>query len=227
MNQAQIQSLCRLLLNTASGAILAYTASKSQPAKDLAGFLANFVTGPDALALAMSVVAWLWGHVTHSASTPTDAGKGGPLALVAALAAAGFMFTGCQSPALQSGGAYAPAQVVTNLSGTVTTNATSAPDLGLYFADQAYKLAYDTVDGVLKFEYDNRADLATKFPQLKPALDKIRPTVKDIDYRWAVARSIYKQNPTPDGLSQIQNILAEISRLVPVVNAQLTATINP
>src|SRR5882724_1373057 len=54
--------------------------------------------------------------------------------------------TGCVNK-LEPGGAYAPITISTNADGTTITNATQAPDMGLYFADAAYKTAYDLVDG--------------------------------------------------------------------------------
>jgi len=107
MNNNQIASLVRLLLNTLSGAILAWTASKSQPAKDLAGYLVQFINGPDALALVCSGVAWLWGHLTHSAPNPTGGGsKTGGVGLLVSLGVASVLLlsglTGCQTTAQQA-----------------------------------------------------------------------------------------------------------------------------
>jgi len=106
MNNDQIKSLVRLLLNTASGAIIAWSASKSQSAKDTGQFLANFINGPDALALGMTAVAWIWGHLAHSngpetpqptsAPPPKSTGSGGTLGLWLSLGAlAGLMVAGC------------------------------------------------------------------------------------------------------------------------------------
>ena len=163
-----------------------------------------------------------------SASSSSDAPSktGGTLNLLLALSvmsASFFLLTGCQSPRLEAGGAYAPAIVTTNMDGTVTTMPTAAPDMPLFVADSAYKLAYDAVDGVLLFEYNNRAELQQKFPKLKPALDKIRPEVWDVEVRWAKARKAYLASPTPAGLSQLQTMLGELQRLVPVAQAALAS----
>jgi hypothetical protein len=135
--------------------------------------------------------------------------------LISALLIAG-MEAGCTTQ-LENGGAYAPG---TNSASGVFVP-TQAPDPALYVADASYRLAYDAIDGVLKFERDNRAEVAKLSPKVKPALDAIRPTVKDIDHRWALARAAYKVNPIPANLSTLQNVLAEIQRLVPVVQSQL------
>jgi len=119
-------------------------------------------------------------------------------------------FTGCKSPNLEPGGAYNPSP------------ATLAPEQALYVTDAAYHLAYDAVDQVLLFEMNNRAQLQAVSPKIKTALDGIRPTAADIDHRWAMARAAYKASPTAANLTVIQKILAEIQRLVPVVQAQLT-----
>jgi len=119
---------------------------------------------------------------------------------------------GCKSH-LEAGGAYA--QVTTNADGT--TNVVS--DLPFEIADQSYKTAYDIVDGVLAYERNNRPALLAISPKFKSDLDKIRPTVKDVDHRWAVARQAYKMGPSPTGLQDIAGILAEFQRLVPVALA--------
>lgn len=105
MNNDQIKSFVRLLLNTASGAILAWSASKSQSAKDTAGVLASFVNGPDALALVMTAVAWLWGHFTHADAPGTPqptspppaktTGSGGTLGVLLVLGLLGSLLYGC------------------------------------------------------------------------------------------------------------------------------------
>lgn len=130
------------------------------------------------------------------------------IGLLAMLAA----FTGCHSVQLESGGAYNPSPT------------TLAPEQALYVSDAAYKLSYDAVDAVLLFERNNRAQLQAVSTKIKTALDGIRPTVVDIDHRWALARQVYKANPTPANLTVVQNILAEIQRLVPVAQSQLTIT---
>jgi hypothetical protein len=127
------------------------------------------------------------------------------------------MAAGCKNTQLESGGAYAPA--VTNAAGQVTP--ATQPEQALYVSDAAYKLAFDTVIGVMNFERDNREDLKKISPQIKTSLDKIRPTVAEINHRWALARKAYKANPTPAGLSTVQGVVAEIVRLVPVVQAEL------
>lgn len=99
----------------------------------------------------------------------------------------------------------------------------------LFVTDEAYKLAYTTVQSVFAFERDNRAAVNAISPQIKLALDKARPDAVDINLRWAKARQVYKQAPTPDGLVTIQGILQEIQILVPIVQeaiAPVYSTLN-
>lgn len=109
---------------------------------------------------------------------------------------------GCKTPKLESGGAY-------------------NGDLNLALADASYKFTYETTLAIFKFEMDNRAELLKISPAIKANLDKLRPQVVAVDKRWAIARRAYKANPTPDGLTKLQSILAEIQRLLPVVQAEL------
>ena len=142
-----------------------------------------------------------------------------PWNIIYALALAALVIgsAGCKTPRLEPGGAYAP----TNSVGAVLYN-----DLGLALADSSYKFAYETTLGVLKFEKDNRANLFALSPKIaldvKHALDKVRAQVWEIDKRWAMARKAYRAAPTPAGLSALQTILTEITRLLPVVQSQIT-----
>lgn len=133
-------------------------------------------------------------------------------AFVSSLIALVWFAVGCKSPHLETGGLYAP----TNAAGQVVYN-----DLGLALADGSYKLAYETVSAIFKFERDNRAAIWALSPQVKKTLDKARTEAVDIDRRWAEARKLYKAKPTPAGLSAIQGVLLEIQRLIPVAQAQL------
>jgi len=132
------------------------------------------------------------------------------------IAVAAMLLVGCHGvPRLQSGGAYAGN---TNVASGV---ALTAPQPDLYIADAAYKLAYDAIFGVMKFERDNRDELLKLSPAIKQGLDKIRLKVVDIEWRWATARESYKRNPIPPNLSTVRLILLEIQRLVPVAQAEL------
>lgn len=124
---------------------------------------------------------------------------------------------GCKTPDLEFGGAYNPS--ITNEVGEVL--AVAAPESALFIADSSYKFAYETIFAVMKFERDNRAEIQKLSPQVKVELDKLRPKIVEIDRRWALARLAYKVNPTPNELSTLKRIVAEISRLVPVVQSQL------
>ncbi len=96
MNANQFSSTIRMILNLLAGFIVASTASKSQPSKDFAGVLVNFINGPDALAVCLGAVSWIWGMVTHSGTPPPPAGTGGPrAALLLCLVLPSLVFTGC------------------------------------------------------------------------------------------------------------------------------------
>lgn len=143
-----------------------------------------------------------------------------PLVALMMAAVAMLALAGC-GKTLEPGGAYAPA--TTNADGTLV--ATQKADMALFVADSSYKLAYDAVDAVFKFERNNRAQLATISPKIKLTLDQYRATAVDIDRRWALARQAYKANSIPANLSTLQDVLAEVQRLVPVVQSQLTPAI--
>ena len=128
---------------------------------------------------------------------------------VAVLALALTAFVGCKTPTLETGGAYAP---------TATT-----ANMPLYVADVAYKVAYDSVNAVFKIEYDNRAVLWQTSPKIKATLDGIRPQAWDAHVRWAAARKVYDLNPTPEGLSTLQTILANMQTLSTAAQAAIAA----
>lgn len=133
---------------------------------------------------------------------------------LAALLLAMFVFAGatCRQGRLEPGGVYAP----TNDLGQVVY-----ADTGLALADASFKLAYETVTAVLKFERDNRVTIWALSPEIKKSLDKVRAEGVLIERRWYEARALYKKNPTPAGLTTLQTILAEIQRLVPVAQQQI------
>lgn len=134
-----------------------------------------------------------------------------PLMLLIGVLSVG-MLSGCKTPKLEPGGVYAP----TNAVGVVIYN-----DLGLALADASYKFTYETALSVFAFERDNRLAIWALSPDVKHALDAIRPKVVEVDRRWAQARKLYKANPTPAGLNVLQTILAEAQRLLEVARQQV------
>jgi hypothetical protein len=123
---------------------------------------------------------------------------------------------GCKTN-LEVGGVYAP----TNSVGQVIYN-----DQGLFLADATWKFSYEAMLSVFQFERDNRIALWGISPTIKHKLDSWRPAVVDIRKRWAESRHLYKQNPTPAGLSTLQGILSELNRLLPVVQAQIDPAVH-
>jgi len=137
------------------------------------------------------------------------------MAVVAVVAS--LVVVGCSSTKLESGGAYAPVDV--------SGNAIVKPDPAFYVIDAAYAVAYATVDGVFKFEQDNRLFLWQVSPNFKQALDKIRPEAVKVRDDYARCRLAYKANPVPANLTQLQTALARVQQLTATAAALLpTAT---
>lgn len=111
-------------------------------------------------------------------------------------------FTACNKSTLAPGGAY----VVNN-----------QPDMAFFVADAAYQIAYNTVDAGFTFEQKNRAYLWSISPNIKQSLDKIRPDAVKFNQDYLKARAVYMSNPTPAGLTGIQQILGKMQQLVSVV----------
>lgn len=139
------------------------------------------------------------------------------------LAMVAIAFSGCKSPTLEPGGAYNPA--TTNADGTLTP--TGTPMTTMFVADAAYRLAYDAVDQVLLFELNNRAQLQAVSPQIKIALDSLRPKVADIDHRWAITRAAYLASPTAVNLTAFNGVVGEMKALVPQAQAQMVVAPQP
>lgn len=115
------------------------------------------------------------------------------------------LFTACQSARLESGGAYAPAGQVA--------------DMQFYQIDAAYDLAYSSIDGVFKFERDNREALWKLAPNIKHTLDSIRPQAWDANVEYLKARAVYIANPVPANLTPLQTALAKIKQLLITANS--------
>jgi hypothetical protein len=88
------------------------------------------------------------------------------------------------------------------------------PDMAFFAADGAYQVAYNTVDAVFTFEQKNRAYLWSISPQIKKTLDSIRPQAVKANQEYLIARTTYMSNPTPAGLTGVQQVLAKMQQLV-------------
>lgn len=142
-----------------------------------------------------------------------------------ALLAVGFV--ACKSSSLAPGGAYAPYQ--TNGIGsnvTVTVNA----DMALYDSDLAFQTAYKTLDTLFQFELNNRQFLWNLSPSIKHTLDRIRPEAWTAVQEYTAARTAYIANPTPSGLTGVNQVVAKVQQLLiaatAAIGTQTTAGTN-
>ena len=126
-----------------------------------------------------------------------------------------FCWEGCKSGKLEGGGFYAPNS--TNAAGIATAH----PDYKFFICDLAFSTAYSAVDAAFTFERNNRKLLWKVSPEIKHALDKIRPAAWSTVQRYARARSAYLTSPTPAGLSTLETVLIEIQKLAASAQAAL------
>ena len=140
------------------------------------------------------------------------------------LTVAALLLPGCKGK-LAPGGAYAPAStvVIVNPDGTTTTNVIpdATPDLAFYSIDASFDFAYSALDAAFKFEHDNRALLWKTSPDIKHALDAIRPQAWDVARRYAAARAVYVMHPLPPNLDALTLILSETQNLAASAAAAL------
>lgn len=127
--------------------------------------------------------------------------------------------TGCGHATLEQGGAYAPA--TTNVDGSVVI--TQRPDFEFFVVDEAYQLAYDSINTTFEFERNNRAWLWQISPEIKHSLDKIRPAAQTARVKYAVARAAYLQNPVAANLSTLQTVLEEAKAVAAAAIAAVPA----
>src|SRR5690349_4555794 len=106
----------------------------------------------------------------------------------------------CTKSTLQPGGAYNP--VSTNSAGVTTP----APDMGLFVADSAYQVAWNTLDAAFTTERNNRQMLWTISPQIKKTLDGIRPQASQFNDDYLRARAAYIANPVPTNLNGVNAV---------------------
>ena len=115
--------------------------------------------------------------------------------------------TGCKGH-LETGGVYAPG--VTNGTNTV---ATAAPMMDLYILDSAFNVAYDAADLALNVERENRDLIKAQWPQVKSALDGVRPQIVDAIKDYGRFRKAYLANPTPANLDALSNALSKLKQI--------------
>lgn len=108
-------------------------------------------------------------------------------------------FIGCMTPErFEAGGAYA-------------ASATQAAQPELYAIDASFDMAYSALDATFKYERDNRKLLWQLSPSIKKGLDKIRKEAGTVRDDYALARTIYLENPTPAGLDELRTQLGKLT----------------
>jgi len=133
---------------------------------------------------------------------PLTSGKGIATLILSALFLSTLIFgSGCTSgnARLESGGAYAAEG--------------RAPDFAFYAVESSYPLALAAFKTASRLEMDNRDMFWKLSPDIKHALDDIRPKALAADRAYSKARVAYLKSPTPDGLSGLQTILGQIQQL--------------
>ena len=95
------------------------------------------------------------------------------------------------------------------------------PDKAFFALDSGYDIAYSAIDGLFKFERDNRLALWKISPDIKHTLDAVRLEAVKINRDWSIARKAYQDNPIPENLDKLQLILGTIQRLTAAAQAIL------
>lgn len=117
---------------------------------------------------------------------------------------------------LEPGGAYAPLPVTDPVTGVVTAQ---VADMPFYTVDAGFAMAYATLDGVFKWERDNRMALWSVSPNIKHTLDQLRPRASAVVVEYVQARAAYKKLPVPANLTVMQQVLAKMQQLLAAANA--------
>jgi hypothetical protein len=209
----RLNSLFRGALKWAGGFLLAHHMTKSGSVID--------ANAESIIGLGTTIAGFVLSHQWHGPSASSSGGTVSSILFAFAVLIAPLGLTGCNlfggSKNLEAGGAYAPAsfQVVTNSSGIVSTNITAlaAPDPAFYAVDASFDLAMTTIDGLFKWERNNRAFLWKISPSIKHSLDAIRPQAWSAITLYTSARQGYMASPTPDGLSTMQMLLSKLQAL--------------
>lgn len=124
--------------------------------------------------------------------------------VLAIVSMAGFT-TGCKTPTLEPGGAYA----VTN----------QVADTALFVADGAYQVAYKSLDFAFTFERANEALLWKMNPNIKHTMDKLREQAWSLNVQWSKARQAYVAQPIPSNMSALKTVLAHMQKLAVTAQA--------
>lgn len=100
---------------------------------------------------------------------------------------------------LEAGGAYA-------------ASATQAAQPELFALDASFDLAYTALDASFKYERDNRVLLWKLSPNIKKSMDKLRQEAGTVRGDYALARTVYLEQPTPAGLAELEAALSKLQK---------------
>ncbi len=102
MNTDQATSILRTLMKFASGAIITWSATKSQGVKDVASFAANYINGPDFIAMTLMFVGTIWSHIAHASPGASQKPSSGPGVVstffLFSVLSGSLVFSGCSTP---------------------------------------------------------------------------------------------------------------------------------
>jgi hypothetical protein len=123
------------------------------------------------------------------------------------------ILSGCKGT-LESGGQYT--ESITN---TMTGSISVKEDKFLYASDASFALIYKSLRAGFAIERNNRAYFWQISPDIKHALDTLRPKVQASINAYAAAREVYLLNPTPANQDAVSNALNKAQVILSAVNS--------
>lgn len=106
--------------------------------------------------------------------------------------------------------------------GVLPTGEMKAPDRVLYDADFAIATAHSVIHSFVKYEYENRAALAST-PEVKKAADKMRAGAPGWLKSAIAVRDAYAKDPSDANRSALQKTLDVLQQAVLEANRNLAA----
>ena len=87
--------------------------------------------------------------------------------------------------------------------------------------DSAFDSAVSALDAAFTFERVNRAMLWKVSPDIKHALDRVRPQAVQVKVDYAKARAAYMANPLAANLTALQQVLGRAQQIAAIGTAVL------